>query len=343
MKKLITSCATIALLSGSIASVTAWTNVQHSATKITQSSQRATDKLKENNYTAIQNETAADIANKLRGKIIKLDPTVWLGRNIQNYFSDLNALVIKAGILTADEAKHVAWSSQTIASAAWYWTVHFIVDFSGQTASGTDTLNATTGETTAQIANKLKTHLVKLNYNYWNGKNLATNLAQLRSIIVNEGILTKAEASDITGLYNGTGKSDFYTVGPGWINVPNVINYTVNDNNTVSQTPDYNGIDVLSDGEDAQQLASKVTTSDFIIIPTQYDYTYADAPQTLAGIRQEFVTEGYYNSDQTKYLYAPHQQLRDLPFGQSNHVVFTFQKDGQFVNTVPFRVVVQPY
>ena len=343
MKKLIASCATLALLSGSVASVTTWTNTKHLPTQLTQQSKTATNKFQNKNNGTIKNETATDIANKLQGKIIKLDPTVWLGRNIKNYISDLNALVVKAGILNADEAKNVTWSNQTIVSAAWYWTVNFTVNLNGTTASGTDTLNATTGETTNQIVAKLEAHPVKLNYNYWNGKNLATDLAELRSIIVNEGILTKAEASVITGLYNGTGESDFYTVHPNWLGQPNIINYTVNDNNTVSQTPNYGGIDVLNDGEDAQQLASKVTTSDFIIIPTQYDYTYADAPQTLTGIRQEFVTEGYYNADQTKYLYAPHQQLRDLPFGQSNHVIFTFKKDGQFVNTVPFQVVVQPY
>ena len=129
-------------------------------------------------------------------------------------------------------------------------------------------MNATTGETTDQIATKLKAHPVNLNYSYWNGKNLVTDLAQLRSIIVNEGILTKTETSVITGLYNGTGESDFYTVDVGYLGHPNVINYTVNDNNTVSQTPDYGGIKVLNDGEDAQQLANKVTVGDFIITPT---------------------------------------------------------------------------
>ena len=337
MKKLIASCATIALLSGSVAGVSAWTNAQQFVTKIHQLAKP--HKPSKNNYKTSSNETATDIANKLRGKIIKLDPNVWLGRNIKNYISDLNALVVKAGILTADEAKSVTWSSQTIAAAVWYWTVNFTVNLNGQTASGTDTINATTGETTAQIAAKLKSKPIQINYDYWNNKDLKANLAQLRNIIVNESVLTKAEASVIAGL---SGSDPFYTVDHNWIGQDNYIDYIVNDNNTVSYTNNL-GVQVLNDGESAQQLASKLTTTDFIILPTQYDFTYADAPQTLAGIRQEFVTEGYYNSNQTKYLYAPHQQLRDFPLPKTNRVVFTFKKDGQFVNTVPFQVAVQPY
>ena len=55
------------------------------------------------------------------------------------------------------------------------------------------TLDMDSGETTAQIATKLEKSTVQLNYNYWNGKNLADNLPELRNILVNEDILTTVE------------------------------------------------------------------------------------------------------------------------------------------------------
>ena len=276
-------------------------------------------------------ETAAEIANKLRGKIIKLDPTAWLGRNIKKYSNDLNALIVKAGFLTAPEAKDVSWNSKTIASASWYWTVNFTVNVNGQTASGSDTINATTGETTDQIAAKLKAHPVKLNYNYWNKKDLKTNLTQLRSIIVNEGILTKAEASVITGL---SGWDSLYTVDHTWIGRDNYIDYIVNDNNTVSNTPDNLGAQVLNDGKDAQQLANQIAFSTYIHVPHRDNDKYADNPIVLADIKQGLIARGYYNASQLKYLHTPHQFLQ-INFSNPNRVSFIFQKDGQIAKTMP--------
>ena len=70
-------------------------------------------------------------------------------------------------------------------------------------------MDADSGETTAEIAKKLQSKPIQLNYDYWNNKDLKTHLADLRSIIVNEGILNKIEASEITGLSGG---DDYYNV-----------------------------------------------------------------------------------------------------------------------------------
>ena len=121
MKKLLTSLATISLLASPIASATALTNM-HQKHNVT-SNQTTTS------------ESAEQIASKLRKHTIKLDPNVWLGRHTQNYENELNALVVKQGVLTQDEAQYVTWSDVNLTVAGWYWTVNFTVTVSGATVN----------------------------------------------------------------------------------------------------------------------------------------------------------------------------------------------------------------
>ena len=315
MKKLFLSLATIALTSGSLAGLSVLPKML----------QNMPAKQKQ----AKSNTEADDIAKKLQGKTIKLDPNYWLGKNINDYTVPLDNIVVKQGILTDDEVQFVHWSNLTINIAGWYWTVGFTVWVGGH-ASGTICLDADSGETTAQIAAKLQSKPIQLNYNYWNNKDLKTNLTDLRSIIVNEGILNKIEASEITGLSGGDG---YYTVNYNWVGEDYYINYIVNDNNTVSGTPDNPGVQVLNDGEDAQQLANTISGKDVRLkLPNKDADKYADNPQVLADIRQQFIADQWYNADQVKYLYAPHKVLRGLIFPY-NKVHFTFNKDGQTART----------
>ena len=320
MKTLLLSLATIALTSGSLAELSILPKmVQNMPAKQKQ---------------AKSNTEADDIAKKLQGKTIKLDPNYWLGKNINDYTVPLDNIVVKQGILTDDEVQFVHWSNLTINIAGWYWTVGFTVWVGGH-ASGTICLDADSGETTAQIAAKLQSKPIQLNYNYWNNKDLKTNLTDLRSIIVNEGILNKIEASEITGLSGG---DDYYTVNYNWVGEDYYINYIVNDNNTVSGTPDNPGVQVLNDGKDAQQLANQISGQEVMLkLHVKDAGKYADNPQVLADIRQQFVANQWYNADQIKYLYAPHQMLINYVFGYDS-VQFTFNKDGQIAQTVTCRV-----
>ena len=325
MKKLLLSLATIALTSGSLAGLSA----------LPKMAQNIPAKQTPQQTEAKSNTEADDIAKKLQGKTIKLDPNYWLGKNINYYTIALDDIIVKQGILTNDEVQYVHWNNLTINVAGWYWTVGFTVWVGGH-ASGTVCLDADSGETTAQIANKLQSKPIQLNYDYWNNKDLKTNLADLRSIIVNEGILNKIEASEITGL---SGEDDYYTVHSSWIGQNYLINYIVNDNNTVSGTPDNQGVQVLNDGEYAQQLANTIAGKEVPLkLPHNDAEKYADNPQVLADIRQEFITDQWYNADQVKYLYAPHQLLHNYIFGY-NSVQFTFRKDGQIAQTVTCHVL----
>lgn len=339
MQKLLVTLATISLISGSIATTTTWVKQKQLIIKKQMLNQTWQKKHNVKDTTAGQAEDGKVIANKLNGKVIKLDPNYWLGKNTVESIDHASVgefadAIVKQGLLTDYEQTYVTWNQQTtIVRAQWFWTVHFTVDFNGKVGLGTVAINATTGETTDQIVTKLKSRPVQLNYSYWNGKNLLDNLAKLKSIIVNEDILTKAEASLIVGIYDDPEERDFYTVGSDWIGQPNFINYNVNDNNTDSSTMNYRGIDVLNDGEDAQQLANKVDNLSNIKLGS-IDYNlYADSSQALEDIRAAFVTGKYYNTNQVKYLDAPHKIITKLL-----KIVFTFKKDGQFVQTVPVTV-----
>ena len=323
MKKLLLGLATIGLTSGSLAGLSALPKMGQHIPVTTTKTKSTTE--------------ADDIAKKLQGQTIKLDPHFWLGRNLQEDGFLLNDIIVKKGILTQDEAQWVYWNNLTINVAGWYWKAGFTVSVDGQSsASGTTCLDDDSGETTAQIAAKLNSKPIQLNYDYWNNKNLKTNLADLRSIIVNEGILNKIEASEITGLSGG---DDYYTVNYNWVGEDYYINYIVNDNNTVSGTPDNPGVQVLNDGKDAQQLANQISGQQVLLkLPHKDAGKYADNPEVLADIRQQFVADQWYKADQVKYLYAPHQMLINYIFGYDS-VQFTFKKDGQIAQTVTCHVI----
>ena len=311
MKKLFLSLATVSLAGGSSATTSVLSKMTQ---KVSAKQTKSTTE-------------ADDIAKKLQGQTIKINPSYWLAKNINYYALALDDIIVKQAILTEDEVQFVHWNNLTINVAGWYWTVNFTVWVGGH-ANGTVCLDADSGETTAQIAKKLQSKPIQLNYDYWNNKDLKTNLAQLRSIIVNEGILNKVEASEITGL---SGSDAYYTVNYNWVGEDYYINYIVNDNNTVSGTPNNPGVQVLNDGEDAQQLANIISGKEATLkLPDNDIGKYADNPQVLADIRQQFVANQWYNADQVKYLYAPHQMLIKYFFFHYNSVQFTFNKDGSY-------------
>ena len=310
MKKLLTSLATISLLSGSLSTMTAWTNFHQK--------QAIADDLK------TENESAEQIALKLKGKTIKLDPNIWLNRNIKDYQNELNAIIVKNGILTHDEAQYVSWDSLSLNVAGWYWTVNFTVTVGGSTVTDNACLDMDSGETTAQIATKLKERKVQLNLDYWNGKNLRTDLTEFRNVIVNEGILTRVEASEIVGLFNG-GISGWYNVtGTGEV-YGGFINYNINDNNTESTTPNYDGINVVNDGWSASHIATAFH-GDYGL-KTNMAGDYADDANVMADFRNILAKNGLIGVTDAQYVSLPHTVLTNNPNG--NNMNATVAKDGQ--------------
>ena len=311
MKKILTSLATIALTAGSFANSALWANkVQQKSNQNNQNVNKQT-----------KNEDAEDIANKLWNKTVKIDPNVFLNKNLHTDKEQVNAAIVKQGILTQDEAQYVSWGSLQINVAGWYWNKGaFSVSKDGATATGHVTVDADSGETPAQIVAKLEKRDPTLNFNYWNGKNLQTNLVELRSILVNEGIVTKVEASEITGIADG---GYGFVIDKTWINLGFPVNYIVNDNNT-SDTAGDAKVEAVNDGDSAQQIANSMQNKSYGL-KTNAVGQYADD----AYITQDFdnllqYTYGF-KADDLKDVSFPHVKLQT----DNLNINASITKDGQ--------------
>ena len=314
MKKLLTSLATFVLVNGSIANAAAFTNL-HAKSK-------APQPLKANptlNGSATS-VSPYDIAKKLFHKTIKLDPNVWLGKNLATERSVLNAAIVKQGILTADEVQYVTWNSLQIKAADWYWNEGFTVKKDGATAIGNVAINATTGETPAQIAAKLSKATLNFNYDWWKGKDIAANWAELHQMIVNQHILTKAELSDVVGVAYG----DDTIVNPYQIIL---LGLDVNDNNTVSNaTPNVN---VANDGRSANEIANTISGGTFYLHGNMQGQ-YADSTAVTQNFRNYLVNDSQlftqsFTQAEANTVSLPHVKLQS----DNNNLTANIVKDGQ--------------
>ena len=318
MKKLLTSLATITLIGGSVANAAAFKQINPR--------QNINDPTTKANETA-SNEDVEDIASKLFHKTIKLDPNTWLGKNLAADQAAVNAAIVQQGILTADEVQYVTWNSLQIKVAGWYWNEGFTVKKDGATATGSVAINAATGETTAQIAAKLSKATLQFNYDWWNGKNLKDNWAQISQIIANEHLLTKAETSVVTGL------ATYKTIsGTGQF----AIQMHVNDGNTDSiATPHIN---VVNDGLSADELANRLHTrgqyheryhNDVYFLNGNAAGLYADNPTVYKNLRTLLLNDHgcKYTQTQVNGIVLPHVKLTNGPNG--NDVTGSVLIDGQ--------------
>ena len=267
------------------------------------------------------NEDAEDIASKLWNQSVKIDPNFWLNKDIHSDQKDFNKAIVKDGILTASEVQYVSWGNLNINVAGWYWSKGaFTVSKDGATATGHVTVDADSGETPAQIVAKLEKRDPTLNFNYWNGKNLQTNLIELRSILVNEGIVTKVEASEIAGIADG---GYGFVIDKSWIGLGFPVDYIVNDNNT-SDTAGDAQVEAVNDGNDAQQIANSIQNQSYGL-KTNAMGQYADS----SSITEDFdnlleATYGLKEAD-VKDTKLPHVKLQ----ANNPNINASINKDGQ--------------
>ena len=319
MKRLLSSLATITLIGGSVANVVAFKQINQQ--------QKIKDPTPKGRNWMASNEDVEDIAGKLFHKTIKLDPNTWLGKNLAADQAAVNAAIVKQGILTADEVQYVTWNSLQIKVAGWYWNEGFTVKKDGATATGSVAINAATGETTAQIAAKLSKATLKFNYDWWNGKSLKDNWAQISQIITNEHLLTKAETSVVTGL------ATYKTIsGTGQF----AIQMHVNDGNTDSiATPHIN---VVNDGLSADELANQLHTrgqyheryhNDVYYLNGNAAGLYADNATVYKNLRTLLLNDHgcKYTQTQVNGIVLPHVKLTNGPNG--NNVTGSVLIDGQ--------------
>ena len=293
MKKILTSFATLIITTGTVANSTAF--VKHTI-----------------NNTS--NEDAEDIANKLWNKTIKIDPNFWLGKDIKTAQAQFNAIVVKEKILTQNEVKYVSWDDLKINAARWYNNgAHFSVKKDGAVCTGTDKADASINETPAQIAAKINNKDINLNLSWWNNKPVNPNLTELKNIITNEKLLTKAEASLITKI-----TKPITIKGAGYTPVTFVFN-----NGKTTATAN-NHLRINNDGKNASQIAGEINNK-YFGLKTDSVGQYADSDYITKNW-ENLLTYNYGINNQDAFdTYLPHLKLQ----ADNKNVAVQILKDGQ--------------
>ena len=304
MKRLLTSLATIILLTSSTANPNFWKHQNYHQQPPT--TQKTTQ------------EDAENIANKLWNKTIKIDPNFWLGKDIQADQADFNKALVQDGFLTQDETQYVKWDSLNINTASYFWNQgSFTVQKDGATATGHATVDADVGETSKQIAAKIAASNVQLNYTYWKDKEVSASLTEIQNIFVNEKILTKAEASTIAGLSSPVTIKESGKIAA---------EFNVNDNNTNTYAD--TSLNVVDDGKDASQIASGIQNTAYGL-KTNTAGKYGD-DQTVTQNFQNLLVDAYgQNANDMQYVTLPHVKLQQDNKNMNTQVL----KDGQLATT----------
>ena len=277
--------------------------------------------------TVMEDPTA--IANKLKQASVKLDPTFWLNKNIQDYQTQLNDQLVAQGLLTKLEASTLVWNPLQINIAGYYYSqASFTVHAAGKTVKGTTTINASTGETPTQIAGKINAagdnaHCnIRFNYAWWKGKRLSQNLAMFRSILVNENILTVAEASIINGMPFDN---------PPYPNFLVPLKASLNDGNTTATTdPVTASIYYVTDGSSAQTIASELTNKTVNLSLTQWQNK--SIVQNIAQFRADLVNQKIMSVQDAQYVLADGETWAITKTDKVTNLTFAVQKDGQIYN-----------
>ena len=271
-------------------------------------------------------EDPSVIVNKLKNASVKLDPNYWLNKNIQDYQAALNDQFFNQGILTKAESNTLTWNSLLIYMAGYYYyKASFTVHSAGKTATGTTTLNASIGETPAQIAAKINAagdnahcHII-FNYAWWQGKRLSQNLAMFRSILVNEHILTVAEASIINGMPFDN---------PPYPNFLVPLKASLNDGNTTAATdPVTASIYYVTDGSSAQTIASELTNKTVNL--SFAEWKNKSIAQNLAKFRADLINEHIMSAADASHMSADGETWAITKPGQITNLTFAAEKDGQ--------------
>ena len=150
-------------------------------------------------------------------------------------------------------------------------------------------------------------------------------------MIVNEVILTRVETSEIVGLFNIFDPSYYKVTGTGGF----YIDYNINDNNTDNSAYYYgvNVVNVVNDGDSAQQLASKINSGDNYHISKNDVGLYSDEGTPEHDIKVQLAKYSF-TYTQVNYVQMPHVILKPV----NNNVVFNIKKDGQIASAIPCMI-----
>ena len=313
MKKILTILATLTLTSGVIMNATAFTKDKQNIPK--QCSKKTPQP---------KNEDVEDIANKLFGKMININPSFWLNKDIANYQSQFNAAIVKQGILTKTEVQYVTWKSLDILRAGYFWNqADFTVSKDAATATGKATVNASNGETSKEVSAKISKAKLNFNFNYWNGKTILSQFQLFRQMFVNEKILTPAEASLVSLATSGfkITKAGSFT-----------IQLHVNDGNQDVITPLH--LAVLDDGLSAQQITGKLNGGIYYL-KANTQGKYADSTAVTKNFRDLLTHDLDYSDDNANDITLSHTILKE----DNKNMTAKVTKDGQIATTNQIEVI----
>ena len=159
---------------------------------------------KANNVTLniFDQKTAAQIAQQLNGKTIMLDGDFWDGKRPAENWEAFKNVLVKEGLIEPYQKQYIGdidyVGFPVLKQGHVYQDYPIRVHKDGKEAAPTVDLKVTIDNLAKYIADKLTNKIINLDLKQWYDKTINDNLPLLRENIVQQGILTKEEAQDLS-------------------------------------------------------------------------------------------------------------------------------------------------
>ena len=147
---------------------------------------------------AVDNQTAEDIANRLRDKTVILDFAFWQGKNPLKYRKEFDNALVNQHLIRPYEVQYVTllWPFEQITATDTNYGAEMNVNKDGSSAHvGFFRVGVRSG--ILYIADKLSNATIKLDPDFWVGKLIEKNENRLREAIARQKILTLAQAQHV--------------------------------------------------------------------------------------------------------------------------------------------------
>ena len=175
----------------------------------------------------------------------------------------------------------------------------------------------TTNEDAEDIAGKIYDQSIKIDPNFWLGKDIKNYQSQFNTAIVKDGILTQDEVQYVSW-------GDLTIKTAGWYR--NDAHFTVSkDGSTATGTATVNA----NEGDTAQQIANKLQGKTINLdLSAWYEKPIA---ANMSQFQQELVNQKLVNADDAKYVYNDNVQWTPTKVASYPSCDFLIKKDGQTV------------
>ena len=249
------------------------------------------------------------IADKLNNKTVNLDPNFWLGKDIKTNRSALVDRLVNQNIITYEEAQYVSWDNLNISKAQKYVNVPLKVQKNGITVNAHINLDANYEAT--KIANKLSNKTIRLNPQFWVGKNVEAKAEVFRAALVNQHIITKTEAQAVILPNLNLTKAQKYQ------NIPFIV--VEGNHNAIAKN-------VTLDTEyEANKIANKLSNKT-IRLTTYWLGDHLGDPKVRKNFEDELIYQRLATREELQYVTWPDVHINRE--GNYTNLDFTVLKDG---------------